>query len=305
MRAFLLRRLASLAVALFAASVAVFLLMRAVPGDPARLLLKNPTPERIAAIRARLGLDRPLPFQYGLWLKNVIGHGSFGESVVTGRDVKEDLARTWPATIELALVALFIATVAGVWLGVFCARHAGTWKDALGTTASLVGLSVPVFWLGLLAMLLFSLKLGWLPAGERGGLDHLVLPALVLATIPAAFVARITRAAVLETLGQDFIRTARAKGATERAVLYRHAMRAALVPIVTMIGVEFSYLLGGAVLTETVFAWPGIGRYITTAVLARDYPAIQGALLVLVAMVLAANVVVDALHYGLDPKLRQ
>src|SRR5580700_2231130 len=145
MRAFLLRRIASLAVALFAASVAVFLLIRAVPGDPARLLLKNPTPERIAAIRARLGLDRPLPIQYGLWLKNVVGHGSFGESVVTGRDVKEDLARTWPATIELALVSLFIATVAGVWLGVFCARHAGTWKDALGTTASLVGLSIPVF----------------------------------------------------------------------------------------------------------------------------------------------------------------
>jgi peptide/nickel transport system permease protein len=305
MRAFLLRRIASLVVALFTASVAVFLLIRAVPGDPARLLLKNPTPERIAAIRARLGLDRPLPIQYGLWLKNVIGRGSFGESVVTGRDVKEDLARTWPATIELALVALFIATIAGVWLGVFCARHAGTWKDALGTTASLVGFSVPVFWLGLLAILLFSLKLGWLPAGERGGLDHLVLPALVLATIPAAFVARITRAAVLETLGQDFVRTARAKGATERAVLYRHAVRVALVPIVTMIGVEFAYLLGGAVLTETVFAWPGIGRYITTAVLARDYPAIQGALLVLVAMVLAANVVVDALHYGLDPKLRQ
>jgi ABC-type dipeptide/oligopeptide/nickel transport system permease component len=304
MRVFLLRRFASLAVALFAASIAVFLLVRAVPGDPARLLLKNPTPERIAAIRARLGLDRPLPVQYGLWLKNVVGHGSFGESVVTGRDVKEDLARTWPATIELALVALLIATVAGVWLGVFCARHAGTWKDALGTTASLVGLSVPVFWLGLLAMLLFSLKLGWLPAGERGGLDHLVLPALVLATIPAAFVARITRSAVLETLGKDFIRTARAKGVTERAVLYRHAVRAALVPIVTMIGVEFAYLLGGAVLTETVFAWPGIGRYITTAVLARDYPAIQGALLVLVAMALAANVAVDALHHGLDPRLR-
>jgi len=170
---------------------------------------------------------------------------------------------------------------------------------------SLVGLSVPVFWLGLLAMLLFSLELGWLPAGERGGIDHLILPALVLATIPAAFVARVTRTAVLETLGQDFIRTAHAKGATERTVLYRHALRAALVPIVTMIGVEFAYLLGGAVLTETVFAWPGIGRYIATAVLSRDYPAIQGALLVLVAMVMAANFVVDALHYALDPKLRQ
>ncbi len=305
MRAFLLRRTGSLALALFVASVAVFLLVRAVPGDPARLLLKNPTHERIAAIHARLGLDRPLAVQYWLWLKNVIGRGSFGESVVTGRDVKEDLERTWPATLELSTVALLLATVAGVWLGVFCARNAGTWRDAVGTTVSLIGLSVPVFWLGLLAMLLFSLQLRWLPAGERGGLDHLVLPAFVLATIPAAFVARVTRTAVLETLGKDFIRTAQAKGATERVVLYRHALRAALVPIVTMVGVEFAYLLGGAVLTETVFAWPGIGRYIATAVLARDYPAIQGALLILVAMVMAANFAVDTLHYVLDPKLRR
>jgi peptide/nickel transport system permease protein/oligopeptide transport system permease protein len=299
MRAFLLRRIGSLVVALFVASVAVFLLVRAVPGDPARLLLKNPTPERIAAIRARLGLDQSLPTQYWLWLKNALGHGRFGESIVTGRDVKEDLARTWPATIELSIVALVVATLAGVWLGVFCARHAGT------TTVSLVGLSVPVFWLGLLAMLLFSLELGWLPAGERGGLDHLVLPALVLATIPAAFVARVTRSAVLETLGKDFIRTAQAQGATERAILYRHALRAALVPIVTMVGVEFAYLLGGAVLTETVFAWPGIGRYVATAVLARDYPAIQGALLVLVAMVMTVNFAVDVAHHALDPKLRR
>ena len=305
MYVFLLRRLGSLVVALFFASIAVFLLVRAVPGDPARLLLKNPTPERIAAIHQRLALDRPLPVQYWIWLKNVFINGSFGESVVTGREVKEDLSRTWPATIELASIALMIATVAGVWLGIFCARNAGTWKDALGTTASLVGLSIPVFWLGLLAMLLFSLKLGWLPAGERGGFDHLILPSLVLATIPAAFVARVTRTAVLETLEKDFIRTARAKGADERTVLYRHALRAALVPIVTMIGVEFAYLLGGAVLTETVFAWPGIGRYIATAVLARDYPAIQGSLLVLVTMVMIANFVVDLAHYALDPKLRR
>ena len=305
MRAFLLRRLALLVAALFAASIAIFLLVRLVPGDPARLMLKNPTPEKIAEIRQRLALDRPLPVQYAIWLKNLFAHASFGESVVTGRDVKDDLVRTWPATMELALVAMLLATAAGLWLGVFSARHAGTWKDALGTTLSLIGLSVPVFWLGLLAMLLFSLKLGWLPAGERGGWDHLIMPACVLATIPAAFVARLTRAAVVETLGKDFIRTARAKGANERAVLYRHALRAALVPIVTMIGVEFAYLLGGAVLTETVFAWPGIGRYIATAVLARDYPAIQGALLVLVALVMAVNFVVDVLHHALDPRLRR
>jgi len=304
MRAFTVRRLGSLMLGLLTASLAIFLLVRVVPGDPARLLMKNPTPEKIAEVRARLALDRPLPVQYAIWLKNVFGRGSFGESVVTGRDVKEELARTWPATMELAITAMLLATLAGVWLGIFSARHAGTWKDALGTTVSLLGLSVPVFWLGLLAMLLFSLELGWLPAGERGDWRNLVMPACVLATIPAAFVARVTRTAVLDTLGQDFIRTARAKGASERSVLYRHALRAALVPVVTMIGVEFAYLLGGAVLTETVFAWPGIGRYIATAVLARDYPAIQGSLLVLVAMVMVMNFAVDLLHYALEPKLR-
>jgi len=304
MRAFIVRRLGSLMLGLLAASLAIFLLVRLVPGDPARLLMKNPTPEKLAEIRARLALDRPLPVQYAIWLKNVFGRGSFGESVVTGRDVKEELARTWPATMELACIAMVLASLAGLWLGIFSARHAGTWRDAFGTTISLIGLSVPVFWLGLLAMLLFSLELGWLPAGERGGWKHLVMPACVLATIPAAFVARIARTAMLDVLDQDFIRTARAKGANERTVLYRHALRAALVPIVTMIGVEFAYLLGGAVLTETVFAWPGIGRYIATAVLARDYPAIQGSLLVLVAMVMVMNFAVDLLYHALEPKLR-
>jgi len=315
MRSFLLRRLGGLVFSLLAASAAIFLLVRAVPGDPARLLLKNPTPESMAAVRERLGLDRPLVVQYFLFLKSVVLHGDFGESVVTGRDVRDDLARTWPATMELAVAAMVVATAAGLWLGVFSAKNAGTWRDALGTTVSLIGLSVPVFWLALLAILLFSLKLGWFPPGDRMSLTgeaswadqlrHLVLPALVLATIPMAFVARVTRSALLETFHLDFIRTARAKGASERAVLYRHALRAALGPIVTMIGIEFAYLLGGAVLTETVFAWPGIGRYIATAVLTRDYPAIQGSLLVLVALVMAFNLAADLAHYLLDPKLRR
>lgn len=313
MRAFLLRRLGSLFVALFVGSVAIFLLVRIVPGDPARLMLKNPTPDRIAAIRARFALDRPLPVQYAIWLKNVLGRGNLGESIVTGRDVVEDLTRTWPATVELSVAALLIATLAGVWLGVFSAKHAGHWQDAVGTAFGLIGLSVPVFWLGLLAILFFSLQLGWFPAGDRASmaatslfdrLHHLTMPAVVLAMIPGSFIVRVTRAAVLDTLGQDFIRTARAKGASERVVLYRHALRAALVPVVTMIGVEFAYLLGGAVLTETVFAWPGIGRYVATAVLARDYPAIQGALLMLVAMVMAVDFFVDVTHHALDPKLR-
>jgi peptide/nickel transport system permease protein len=313
MLAFLLRRLVSLGLALLLGSIAIFLLVRLVPGDPARLLLKNPTPEKIAEIRQRLALDRALPVQYLIFLSRVVGHGSFGESVVTGRSVKEDLTRTWPATVELAIVAMLFATLVGVWLGIFSAKHAGRWQDVLGTTIGLLGLSVPVFWLGLLAILFFSLQLGWFPAGDRvsmagpGGLldqlHHLVLPAVVLATIPGSFIMRVTRTSVLDTLGQDFIRTARAKGAPERAVFYRHALRATMVPVVTMMGVEFAYLLGGAVLTETVFAWPGIGRYIATAVLTRDYPAIQGALLVLVTLVMVVNFMVDVAHRALDPKL--
>lgn len=300
MRRYLLRRLAALLVALISASIAIFLLVRLVPGDPARLLLKNPTPEKLAEIRARLALDRPLPVQYWLWLRS----GNLGESVVSGRAIAADLARTWPATLELSLAALAIATLAGITLGILAAQHAGRWLDNVVSTFSLVGLSVPVFWLGLLAMLFFSLQLGWLPAGDRGTWRHLILPACVLATIPGAFIMRVTRTAVLEALGKDFIRTARAKGAGERSVLYRHALGAALMPVVTMIGVECAYLLGGAVLTETVFAWPGIGRYIATAVLTRDYPAIQGALLVLVAMVMVINFVVDVLHHVIDPRLR-
>jgi ABC-type dipeptide/oligopeptide/nickel transport system permease component len=315
MLAFLLRRLVSLGWALFLGSVAIFCLVHIVPGDPARLMLKNPTPEKIAEIRQRLALDRPVPIQYIIFIARVVGRGSFGESIVTGRSVKDDLVRTWPATVELAMAALLFATLVGVWLGIFSAKHAGRWQDVLGTTIGLVGLSVPVFWLGLLAILFFSLQLGWFPAGDRasiagpGGwldqLHHLVLPAIVLATIPGSFIMRVTRTTVLDALGQDFIRTARAKGAPEHAVLYRHALRAAMVPVVTMMGVEFSYLLGGAVLTETVFAWPGMGRYIATAVLTRDYPAIQGALLILVVMVMVVNFTVDVTHHILDPKLRK
>src|ERR1043166_170029 len=163
MRTFLLRRFGSLLLALWTASVAIFLLVRIVPGDPARLMLKNPTPEKIAEIRSRLALDRPLPIQYAIFIKRVLGHGSFGESVVTGRSVKADLVRMWPATMELAITAMVIATAVGVWLGVFCARNAGTWRDTLGQTGSLVALRVPAFWLGLLAMLLFLFQLRWLP----------------------------------------------------------------------------------------------------------------------------------------------
>lgn len=295
-----LRRVGGLVVGWLAASVVVFLLVRVVPGDPARLLLKNPTPEKIAAIRERLGLDRPLPVQYWRFLTNVLGRGSFGESIVTGRDVKDDLRQMWPATLRLALVAMGLATLAGIVLGALGAQYAGRWPDALATAVSLVGVSVPVFWLGLVAIWLVVLRLGW-----ASMTDNVWLPAAVLATIPTAFIARVTRAAVGEALQQNFVRTARAKGMTETAVVYRHALAVALPHVVTMTGIEFAQLLGGAVLTETVFGWPGMGRYLAGAVLARDYAAVQGALLVLVGLVMVVNLVVDGLHHLLDPRLRR
>lgn len=295
-----LRRIAGMVLGWWMASVVIFLLVRLVPGDPARLLLKNPTPEKIAAIRERLGLDRPLPVQYALFMKNVLGRGSFGESIVTGRDVKEDLRQMWPATVRLAALAMVLAIAAGVVLGVLAAQYAGRWPDTLASAVSLVGVSVPVFWLGLVAIWVFVLRLGWTTIT-----DNIWLPAAVLATIPAAFVARVTRATVGEALRQNFVRTARAKGMSETAAVYRHALAVALPQVVNMTGMAFAQLLGGAVLTESVFGWPGMGRYIAGAVLARDYAAVQGALLVLVAMVMVVNLVVDMLHHVLDPRLRR
>ncbi|MCX7826776.1 MAG: ABC transporter permease [Verrucomicrobiae bacterium] len=330
MLAFLAKRLLSLALTIFGASVAVFLIIHLVPGDPVSLLMKNPTPEKVAEARARLMLDKPLPVQYLAFVRNAVFHGSFGQSLVTSRDVAADIARTWSATAELTIAAMLFGVLAGVALGVWMAARRGHWPDLAGNLFSLLGQSVPIFWLGLMVVLAFSLGLGWFPAGDRlsaqadfepvtglllldglitarfdvfhDALAHLVLPALTLGTIPAAFIARVTRAAVVEALGQDFIRTARAKGAPESRVLLRHALRAALGPISTIAGLEFAYLLGGAVLTETVFGWPGLGRYIANAIVARDYPAIQGALLALVCAVVIINLLMDLLHRLADPR---
>ncbi|MBM3891597.1 MAG: ABC transporter permease, partial [Verrucomicrobia bacterium] len=275
--------------------------------------------------------DKPLPVQYFAFLRSVVVHGSFGQSLVTSREVATDIARMWSATAELAVAAMLFGIIAGVALGVWMAARRGRWPDLAGNLISLLGQSVPIFWLGLMVILAFSLKLGWFPAGDRlsaqtdfepitslllldgllagrfdvlgDALAHLVLPALTLGTIPAAFIARVTRTAVVEALGQDFVRTARAKGVGEWQVLFRHALRAALGPISTIAGLEFAYLLGGAVLTETVFGWPGLGRYIANAIVARDYPAIQGALLALVFAVVMVNLLMDVLHRLVDPRL--
>ncbi|MBI5396186.1 MAG: ABC transporter permease [Verrucomicrobia bacterium] len=331
MTAFFAKRLLSLALTLFTASVAVFLIIHLVPGDPVSLLMKNPTPEKVAEARARLMLDRPLPVQYAAFVRNLVVDRSLGRSIVTTREVMEDLARSWAATAELAIAAMLFGIVAGLALGVWMAARRGQWPDFAGNVVSLLGLSIPVFWLGLVGMLVFSLWLGWCPAGDRLGadadfepltglllldsllqwrldvfadaLEHLALPALTLGAIPAAFIARTTRAAVVEALDQDFVRTARAKGVPEAGVLFHHALRAAMGPVATIAGLEFAYLLGGAVLTETVFSWPGLGRYVANAVLARDYPAIQGALLALVFAVVLVNLAMDVVHRLADPRL--
>jgi ABC-type dipeptide/oligopeptide/nickel transport system permease component len=295
-------------------------------------MLKNPTPERVAELRAQLGLDLPWYQQYTRYMSGILLHGDFGTSVITGRSVAGDLRKIWPATLELAMSALLLATIVGIMMGAWAARKAGSKFDLGWTVLSLSGVSIPVFWLGLLLMLLFSYYLAWLPSGGRlspeidyqarsgfvlidavvtrrgdllaDGLHHLVLPMLTLATIPTAFIARVTRTSVLESFHQPYVITARAKGVDEEDVLRRHALRPALVPILTMVGLEFSYLIGGAVLTETVFAWPGIGRFVTDAVLSRDYPSVQGALILLLLGVMLVQWIVDVLYLMANPRLR-
>lgn len=328
--AFFLRRFGSALVSLLVASALICFVVRLIPGDPVRDNLKNPTEELVAEHRAKLGLDKPWWRQYFHWLGGVL-RGDLGKSFVTNESVAGELKRHYPATIELAVAAMLLACIGGVSIGIFSASRRGTVWDVAGTMVSLIGLSVPVFFLGILAKIVGTIWLGWFRSGGRldemidfdysgflivpamlagrwdvlkDALMHLVLPAMTLATIPGALIARVTRTAMVETLEKDFIRTARAKGASEWRVMFRHALRAAAVPIATMAGVNFAYLLGGAVLTETVFAWRGVGRYVTEAILARDYPAVQGSLLCLVALVMAFNLFADALHTWLDPRVR-
>ena len=326
------RRLLGIVLAGLVASLLVCMLTRLIPGDPIVVLLKNPTPELVARLRSELGLDRPWYEQYAAYLGGIVTGGDFGRSLVSGRDVADDLRRVWPATLELACGAMVVATGLGVCLGSWAARRAGSRFDTFWTVVSLGGVSIPVFWLGLMLLVLFTFRLQWLPTGGRlapetayepvtglvlldavitrrgallaDGLRHLLLPTLTLATIPAAFIARITRSAVIESLHQPYIVAAQAKGVEPRHLLYRHALRPALIPIVTMVGLEFSYLLGGAVLTETVFAWPGVGRYVTDAVLARDYPAVQGALFVLIIGVMAVQLAVDLVYARVNPRVQ-
>jgi len=301
--AYILRRLALAVPTLVGVTVVVFALIRLVPGDPARLVLGlQASEEEVQRLRVQLGLDQPLPVQYARFLGRLV-QGDLGRSVVTGEPVTREIAARLPATVQLAVASTLLATVAGMAAGVISATRQYSWVDYLVMTVALFGISLPVFWLGLMLMLLFSVHLRWLPAGGYGTPAHLVLPTITLAAFSVAIIARMTRSSLLEVLHQDYVRTAWAKGLGARAVVLRHALKNALIPVVTVIGLQFGGLLGGAILTETVFAWPGMGRLLVGAIVARDYPVVQGAVLVFAALFTLVNLAVDVLYAYVDPRI--
>ena len=302
-----LGRLVGTVPVLFGVTLLVFLMAWVTPGDPVVAMLGEASQgisrQALEDLRRELGLDRPLPVQYVGYVAGLL-RGDLGASVRSRRPVLAEIRDRLPATIELALAALTIAVALGVTLGVLAAVRQRTWVDGAAIAVALVGVSIPVFWSGFLLMMVFALDLGWLPASGRGTWRHLVLPAVTVGVSSAAFIARITRGAVLEALGQDYVRTATAKGLAPRRVVMRHALRNALLPIVTVVGLQLGGLLGGAVLTETVFAWPGVGRLLVDAIVARDLPLVQGSVLVVSLLFILVNLTVDLSYAAINPKVR-
>jgi len=329
--AYILRRILILIPTLLGVSVIVFLMLHLTPGDPAELLLgERATDEALEQIREHLGLNEPIHVQYGMFLKRLM-RGDLGETIWTRQKVWTEVRERFPATIELSLVALLISCVLGIVLGIVSATRQYSVFDYFSMLAALIGVSMPIFWLGLVFMLIFSINLGWLPISGRLsiGIDletvtnfyildavltrnwpafrdavwHIIMPAFTLSTIPTAIVARMTRSAMLEVLRQDYIKTAKAKGLSALAVTYKHALRNALIPVVTTIGLQFGVLLGGAILTETIFAWPGVGKWMYDAVMQRDYMVIQGGTLFVAAIFVVINLCVDVLYAVINPRI--
>ena len=316
---------------LLGVSIIAFSLIHLAPGDPARTMLgERATQEQLNEIREKYGLDKPLYVQYGIWLNGVL-HGDLGRSITTHEHVSKEISDRFPNTIELAIAAMIFAIVVGGFAGVISASKQYSVTDYTFMGIALFGISMPVFWLGIMLMMIFGVWLGWLPIGGRidlmipyqritgfmvidsiitgnlkaliSVLRHLILPAMALGTIPMAMIARVTRSSMLEILRQDFIRTERAKGLSERAVIYKHAVRNAMVPVVTVIGLNFGLLLAGAILTETVFSWPGLGRLVVEAVYERDYPLVVGSILVFAIIFVFVNLITDILYTYIDPRI--
>lgn len=304
MSKFLLARLGSALLVLFGVSLLVFLLIHLIPGDPVEVMLgESSQPADRAALRHALGLDQPLPLQLLEYYRHLLRF-DLGQSLHSQRPIAEILFERLPATLELALAGLCVAVLIAVPLGILAAARRNTGWDVGAMGFSMLGISIPNFWMGPLLILVFSLWLGWLPVSGREGAASLVLPALTLGTALAAILARMLRATLLEVLGEDFIRTARAKGLSESAVIFRHALRNALLPVITLLGLQLGALLAGAVITETVFSWPGIGLLTIESIHRRDYPVVQACVLLISLGYVAVNTLTDLVYARLDPRIR-
>jgi ABC-type dipeptide/oligopeptide/nickel transport system permease component len=303
MTRFILRRLLLAIPTLLGVLIVAFLLLYVAPGDPVMAMVgERADEETIARLRRELRLDQPLHVQFGHYVGG-IARGDLGRSYITNRPIQQDIRERFPKTLQLAGAAMLLAAIVGITLGILSAWRPGGVIDRVGLAIAYLGVSFPVFWVGLLLILLFAVTLQWLPPSGAGGWKYLVLPALALGMRSIAFLARMTRSAMLDALGADFVRTARAKGLTERGVVARHALRNALIPIITVLGLDFGSYLTGSILTETIFSWPGLGRYVVNAIARRDLPAIQGSVLFLSTVFVVVNLVTDLAYAKADPRV--
>jgi ABC-type dipeptide/oligopeptide/nickel transport system permease component len=303
MLAFIARRLLLSIPTLFGVLIVVFLLIYVAPGDPVREMVGERADEAtITRLRAELRLDEPLHMQFAHYTGGVL-RGDLGRSYITQRPITRDIAERFPKTLQLAGAAMLFASVLGISIGILSARVPGGWFDRVSLGVAYLGISFPVYWVGLILILVFAVMLRWLPPSGYGGFTYLILPALALGMRSVAFLARVTRSAMLDVLSSDFVRTARAKGLREQNVVVRHALRNALIPIITVLGLDFGNYLTGSILTETIFSWPGLGRYVVNAIARRDLPAIQGAVLFLSVVFVLVNLITDLAYAKADPRV--
>ncbi len=301
---YIIRRVFLAFLTLIAISMIIFWLLRVLPGDPAHMMAGEvATIEEIEAIRARYNFDKPIPVQYMYFLQDIM-HGDLGDSLKSSEPVIDQIAARFPATMQLAVISILIAAGIGIPIGVLAAIKRYTWIDSLVSITTLFGVAMPVYATGLLLMLVFAVKLHWFPAAGRGdNWQSAILPSITLASFSMALITRMTRASVMEVMSQDYVRTAYAKGQTGLLVIIRHILRNALIPVVTVVGLQFGSLLGGAILTETIFAWPGLGQVLVSSMFSRDYPMIQGLVLLFAALFILVNLLVDILYVYIDPRI--
>ncbi|SIQ98867.1 ABC transporter permease [Halanaerobium kushneri] len=329
---YIIKRLLALIPILIGVAVIVFLIVHLIPGDPAQTMLgERATDEALQRLREQMGLNDPLPVQFWRYVKDLL-RGDLGRSIMSNNPVSAELAQRFPATLELSFFAIMFAVLVGIPAGIFASINQNSWFDNLSMLIALMGVSMPIFWLGLMFIWLFAVELGWFPPSSRIGvgldftpitnlyvidsilqlnfsalkdiLHHLVLPAVALGTIPMAIIARMTRSSMLEVLRKDFIRTAYAKGLKRKVVIFKHALKNAMVPIITVVGLQFGVLLGGAVMTETIFSWPGLGKYLVDAIYARDFPIVQGGILFFAGVFVIVNLIVDLSYALVDPRIQ-